>query len=91
MTIYVDVVLMENLIMNYIILLATGIILKQKINHTRLIISSLLGAFYSIISYMSILDIYSSLILKIVLSIVIVYIAFNPQNMKKMWKTLSCS
>ena len=86
LTIYVDVVLMENLIMNYIILLATGIIIKKKINHTRLIISSLLGAFYSIISYMSILDIYSSLILKIVLSIVLVYIAFNPQNMKKMWK-----
>ena len=37
MTIYVDVVLMENLMMNYIILLATGLILKLKLKHIRLI------------------------------------------------------
>ena len=86
MTIYIDVVLIENLIMNFIILLATGIILKEKIKQVRLLLASLLGAIYSVISYMSILEIYSSVILKIILSIVIVYIAFNPQTMKKMWK-----
>ena len=74
--------------MNYIILLASGLILKQKIKHIRLIISSLLGAIYSIIAYMSILEIYSSIILKVILSIIIVYIAYNPQNLKKMWKEL---
>ena len=51
MTIYIDVVLFENLIMNYIILLATGIILKIKIKHLRLIIASLIGAIYSIFGY----------------------------------------
>ena len=86
MTIYVDIVLVENLIMNYIILFATGLVLKLKINQIRIIISSLLGAMYSIIAYAGILEIYSSLGLKIVLSILIVYIAFNPQNAKKMWK-----
>lgn len=88
MTIYIDVVLLENLIMNFIILLATGLILKEKIKKTRLLLSSLLGAIYSVVSYMSILEIYSSMILKIILSIVIIYIAFNPQTMKKMWKDL---
>ena len=88
MTIYVDVVLIENLIMNYIILLATGLILKQKIKHIRLIIASLLGAIYSIVAYASVLEIYSSLILKAILSIIIVYIAYNPQNLKKMWKDI---
>ena len=86
MTIYVDIVLVENLIMNYIILFATGLVLKLKINQIRIIISSLLGAMYSIIAYAGILEIYSSLGLKIVLSILIVYIAFNPQNAKKIWK-----
>lgn len=86
MTIYVDIVLIENLIMNYIILFATGLVLKLKINQIRIIISSLLGAMYSIIAYAEILEIYSSLGLKIVLSILIVYISFNPQNAKKMWK-----
>lgn len=88
MTIYIDVVLIENLIMNYIILLATGLILKIKIKHIRLIIGSLLGAIYTIIGYMGILKIYSSFILKIILSIMIVYIAYYPQTLKKMWKEL---
>ena len=88
MTIYIDVVLIENLIMNYIILLATGMILKIKIKHIRLIIGSLLGAIYTIIGYMGILEIYSSFILKIILSIMIVYIAYYPQTLKKMWKEL---
>lgn len=88
MTIYIDVVLIENLVMNFIILLATGIILKEKIKTVRLLLASLLGAIYSVVSYMSILEIYSNIILKIILSIVIVYIAFNPQTMKKMWKSI---
>lgn len=88
MTIYIDVVLIENLIMNYIILFATGIIIKTKVNHIRLVLASLLGAVYSIIAYMSVLEIYSSIILKFILSVLIVYIAFNPQNVKKMWKNI---
>lgn len=88
MTIYVDVVLIENLIMNYIILLATGLILKTKLKHLRLIIASLLGAIYSIVAYINFLEIYSNFFLKILLSVIIVYIAFNPQTMKKMWKSI---
>ncbi len=88
MTIYIDIVLIENLIMNYIILLATGIILKEKIKQLRLFLASLLGAIYSILSYLSILKLYGNLILKIILSILIVYIAFNPQTIKKMWKDI---
>lgn len=88
MTIYIDVVFIENLIMNYIILFATSIIIKIKVKHIRLILASILGAIYSIIAYMSILEMYSSVILKIILSVIIVYIAYNPQNVKNMWKYL---
>lgn len=88
MTIYIDIVLIENLIMNFIILLATGIVLREKIKTVRLLLASLLGAIYSVVSYMSILEIYSNMVLKIILSVVIIYIAFNPQNMKKMWKDI---
>lgn len=88
MTIYIDVVFIENLIMNYIILFATSIIIKVKVKHIRLILASSLGAIYSIIAYMSILEMYSSVILKIILSVIIVYIAYNTQNVKNMWKYL---
>lgn len=88
MTIYIDIVLIENLIMNYIILFTTAVVLKIKVNHIRLILASLLGAGYSIIAYMGIIKVYSSIILKIILSVLIIYIAFNPQNIKKMCKDL---
>lgn len=88
MTIYIDVVILENLVMNYIIIYATAIILKVKIRWISILISSLIGAIYAVISYISNLAIYSSLGLKIILSIIMVYIAFRPQNVKQMWKHL---
>lgn len=88
MTIYIDIVLVENIIMNYIILFATAMVLKTKIKYTRLFIASLLGAVYSVVAYIGILKLYTSIVMKILLSILIVYIAFNPQSLKKMWKNL---
>lgn len=88
MTIYLDVVLIENLIMNYIILFTTGLILKLEIKHIKLILAGTIGAIYSCIAYTGILQGYFSFILKIILSIVIVFVAFYPQTMKKMWKYL---
>ena len=86
MTIYVDVVLIENLLMNYIILFATGVILKVNIKHMRLILASLIGAIYTIIAYMSVFKIYSNIGLKFVLSVIMIYIAFNPKSVKKLFK-----
>ena len=88
MTIYLDIVFIENIIMNYIILYGTAIIAKIIPKHIRLILASTVGAVYAIIAYMSILKIYSNIILKGILSIVIVYIAFNPSNIKKTMKEL---
>ena len=86
MTIYIDVVLIENLLMNYIILFATGVILKVNIKHMRLILASLIGAIYTIIAYMSAFKIYSNIGLKFVLSVIMIYIAFNPKSVKKLFK-----
>lgn len=88
MTIYIDVVLIENLLMNYIILYATGIVMKIKMKVVRLLLASLIGALYSIMAYISTFVIYSNIILKFILSIIIIYVAYNPQTAKKMWKEL---
>jgi sigma-E processing peptidase SpoIIGA len=74
--------------MNYIILFATGYILKIEIKHIRLIISALLGGIYSVAAYLQILEIYSNILLKIILSIVMVYIAYNSKNIKQIIKQL---
>ena len=87
-TIYIDIVFLENLIMNSIIIYATSIILKIKPKLIRVVISSAIGSIYAIITYVTELSIYTSIISKGILAIVMVYIAFNPQNMKNMWKQL---
>ncbi len=88
MTVYLDIVLIENILMNYIILFATGFIQKNEMSQIRLIISSIFGGIYAIVSYLNIIPIYSNFFMKILLSIIMVYIAFNPQNYKKMLKTI---
>ena len=88
MTIYLDIIFLENLFMNYIILFATGIIIRAPLKIIRTLISSILGSIYAIVSYMSILEIYSSLFLKITLSLSMVYIAFGSKNLKLFLKQL---
>lgn len=88
MTIYVDVVLLENLCMNYIILFGTGYIIKLKIKHLRILASSVIGAVYAILAYAGVFPLYANIFVKIILSICMVYIAFNPRNIKGMIKEL---
>ena len=88
MTIYIDIIIVENLIMNYIILYATALISKSKISHLRIFLASLIGAIYAITEYISKLDIYSNMLMKVILSIIIIIVAFYPQNVKKLCKQL---
>ncbi len=88
MTIYIDIIIVENLIMNYIILYATGLISKSKKSYLRMFLASLIGAIYATLEYVLKVNIYSNIILKTILSIIIVYVAFYPQNAKKMCKQL---
>ena len=88
MTIYIDIIIVENLIMNYIILYATGLISKSKKSYLRMFLASLIGAIYATLEYALKVNIYSNIILKTILSIIIVYVAFYQQNAKKMCKQL---
>lgn len=88
MTLYIDIIFLENLFMNYIILYATGIIIKSPIKLIRTFLSSTIGSIYAVVTYMSILEVYSNIFLKIMLSITMVYIAFNPKNVKSFFKQL---
>ena len=88
MTIYVDVVLLENICMNYIILFSTTYIMKIKRKHIRLFLSSLVGAVYAVLAYAEIVPLYANFIVKVILSIVMVYIAFYPKNFKGLLKEL---
>lgn len=82
MKIYLDIILLENLCMNYIILFATGIVMKRNIKHTRIIIASLIGSVYAIIIYLNITKIASNIIMKIILSIIMVWLSFAEPKCK---------
>ena len=88
MTVYVDIIFLENVFMNCIILLATGVILKDELKIWRNLVSSIIGSIYAIVIYTSDIQIYSNFFLKIFLSIAIIYIAFKPQNIKAFFKHL---
>lgn len=88
-TIYIDIIFLENLIMNSIILYATGIILKIKPKTIKVVISSAIGSIYAIITYVTEIEVYTSIILKAILAVIMVYVAFTPPNVKKMWKYIA--
>jgi len=86
MTVYIDIIFLENVFMNTIILLATATILKIPIRIIRILISSVIGSIYAMITYISNLQIYSNVFLKIALSAVMVYVAFKPKKAKNFFK-----
>ena len=77
MTIYLDLIFLENIFMNSIIIYATAIILKKEIKILRILLGSLIGAIYACVYYISNMEIYSNVSLKIILSLVIVNISFR--------------
>lgn len=88
MTVYIDIIFLENLFMNYIILLATGIIVKAKLGIIRTLVSSIIGSIYAVLVYISTVKIYSNIFLKIILSISMIYIAFKAKNIKMFCKQI---
>ena len=88
MTIYLDVVFLENIVMNYLILLATAIISKSKINSPKILLASSIGGIFSILTYIIKLTNFQSLILKIVISILMVKISYNSKKVKYLMKNL---
>lgn len=88
MTLYIDLIVLENIIMNYIIILATGMICRINVKHIRVFLASIVGAVYAILVYIIYLEIYTNPIIKILVSVGMIYIAFNSMNIKMLLKQL---
>lgn len=88
MTIYLDVVFFENIVMNFLIIIATAIISKSKINAPKILLASSIGGIFSILTYIIKLTNFENVILKILISILIVDISFNPKKIKYLVRNL---
>ena len=89
MTIYLDIIFLENFILNFIILCAVGVVIKEKIRYLKLMIASFVGAIYVIIYYLINFQSKWNLIFKIILSVVMVYISFMPKSFKEFIKQIT--
>ena len=87
-TIYVDVVVLENVWMNAIILIATGMWLKKKNHIKRILLASFVGAVFVLISYGKIFSGFANILFKIVISILMVQIAFPTRKKQEFLQTI---
>ncbi|MCR4434516.1 MAG: sigma-E processing peptidase SpoIIGA [Clostridiales bacterium] len=90
MDIYLDVLFLENIVMNYLILLVTAKFSKTKTSNLRLFLGALIGAAYVVVLVVFPgMKVYYSTIAKVVLSIAIVAVVFSPEKIKAFLKTLA--
>lgn len=85
MIVYVDVIFLENLILDSIILLATGIICNRKISVFKIAVASIIGSLYTIFSWFIKKDF---IIFKIIISLILVLISFGFDSRKSFLKNL---
>jgi len=88
MTVYIDVVFFENLLLNYIILVATCLIARGKVNFLKIFFSSTLGSFYAILNYMIKMSTIENMLCKILISVFMIIIAFGKKSIKGLMKNL---
>lgn len=90
MEIFIDVLILENIVMNYLIILMTAKFSKNKVSHLRFLIAATVGALYVafLIIFPNLKGYYTTLA-KIALSFGIVAISFSFERLIPFFKTLA--
>ncbi len=86
--IYIDVLLCVNLLINYVILILEAKLLNLRIKRKRLILSALMGSFYSIFIFFDQINLLISLFIKLLMSITIILIAYGFINTRSFVKSI---
>ncbi|WP_123054141.1 sigma-E processing peptidase SpoIIGA [Clostridium sp. JN-1] len=89
MIIYLDVLILENLIVNFFLLYVTARTLKIEIKFVYIFISALIGAMYTIVLVYPSLVKLSSILFKLLVALAMVFIAFRSKKIKLNLKILS--
>lgn len=82
MTVYIDVLIILNLYINFILVRTAAMFLRRKINRRKCVFAALLGAFSSLIILAPTLPFYINIPYKILLCAGMVLIAFGKQKVK---------
>ncbi|WBW99623.1 sigma-E processing peptidase SpoIIGA [Oceanirhabdus sp. W0125-5] len=80
MGVYIDVFILENLIINYFLLLITGKVQKKRICIWRCVLGALAGVIYGIIFLVIHIGLLSNIIMKLIIGLIMVMIAFKKRE-----------
>lgn len=89
MEVYVDVLLAENIVMNYLIIWLVSKIIKEQTDRIKMFIASAVGALYALLLFFPGYKILYSIVMKVLLSFLIIIIAFTPSTFRGFIKQLS--
>lgn len=86
MYVYAEYLLIENLIINYIILYVTKRFTRTDTSNLRVFIAALIGALYTLIVLIPSFNFLANFLIKIIVSVLLIIVAFNPIKLKKLVK-----
>lgn len=90
MEIYLDVLFLENVVMNYLILVMTARFSKNRASNLRMFLGALVGASYVVVMVLLPgMKVYYTAFAKIILSLVMVAVTFSPEKVVSFIKTLA--
>jgi len=89
MDIYADILLMENIVMNYLILWLTSTTLKVHAGRIKMLAASVVGALYALLIFFPGYKFLYTTVMKVLLSLLIIVIAFTPIRFREFLKQLS--
>ncbi len=89
MEIYLDIIILENIVINYLILFVTAKFSKTNASSFRLLLGALLGAAYlTMMILLPTMKIYTTILSKLLLSLAMVAVTFNFNKISYYFKTL---
>ena len=86
--IYGDLLFLENLLMNYMVLMLTAKVCSIDKKNKRIILGAMVGAFYSFVFLMPSMDFLGSTVMKLVMSFFIIFIVYSPVKKKTFIKLI---
>lgn len=81
-SVYIDILIAINIFVNYFLLLETTFISHEKPKRLRLLLASTLGGVYSLIIILPEMNVFLSILLKLILSTTIILAAFKIKNIR---------
>ncbi len=89
MEIYLDIIILENIVINYLILLVTSKFSKNKASNLRLLLGALLGSAYLVLMILlPEMKIYTTVLSKLLLSVAMVAVTFSFSKISAFFKTM---